>query len=165
MCTIHHCHFILTRPTGWTLVGSACNLRFHRKYLWQFSYLPAPRISMTLRRAWPTQRLTAQGLGELNVEQMSSVCGDCNDEHKHACTWLMCWHAVQYSTDRKSGEMIRVQWTCRRYLCTPMERCLLPASCPVVMTIALTASMPLVYKYQQKQLRASASPFMREHPS
>lgn len=33
----------------------------------------------------------------------------------------------------------------------PMEHCLLPASCPVVMAIASTASELLVYKYHQRQ--------------
>lgn len=40
-----------------------------------------------------------------------------------------------------------------RYLPFSVARCLLPASCRVVMATALTASEPVAYKYQQQRGR------------
>lgn len=77
---------------------------------------------------------------------------------------LVC-STVQHGQEEHRDDQSAMDLQALSMYSIPMERCLLPASCPVVMTIALTASMPLVYKYQQKQLRASTSPFMHEHPS
>lgn len=132
-----------------------------QKYLWRCSYLPVLRISTGLTHWEVNCRGTWYAACGLNVwSQMSS-----SRTHMHGQKAFVMFPCLmgERSDGEKSHETRSLQELSLDSI--PMDGCLLPASCPVVMVIVWTASKLGVYKYQQKQRRVSASPFTSYHAS
>lgn len=76
----------------------------------------------------------------------------------HTCSKACKESTVRSLREERSDDDNAMEWKWKRRVMQalsldsiPMEHCLLPASCPVVMAIASTASELLVYKYHQRQ--------------
>lgn len=109
--------------------------------------------------AWPAKRSAAEGPRSLTVAWMSARIDSCvKHMPAHTCSKACKESTVRSLREERSDDDNAMEWKWKRRVMQalsldsiPMEHCLLPASCPVVMAIASTASELLVYKYHQRQ--------------